>query len=111
MTKEGLVSKAVYRGENETFVVIVDSEKAVSDWKKDSSIPLTQVVDAFYVFVAHGAQGPFERPSKQQLENEFGKLKEDEIVKKILQEGKLETSKMSSHRFTESNQANSGGGR
>lgn len=50
------------------------------------------------------------RPSKQQLENEFGKLKEDEIIKKVLQEGKLETSKMSSHRFTEQNQSNSGGG-
>lgn len=70
MTKEGLVSRAVYKGDKETFIVIVESEKAVSDWKKDSSIPLTQVVDAFQVFVGQGAQGILDKPSKQQLENE-----------------------------------------
>ena len=51
----------VYKGDNETYIVIAESEKAVQDWKKDSSIPLAQVVDAFQVFVAHGAQGPFEK--------------------------------------------------
>ena len=50
--------------------MIVESESAVSEWKKDSSIPLTQVVDAFQVFVGQGAQGILDRPSKQQLENE-----------------------------------------
>ena len=51
------------------------------------------------------------RPSKQQLENEFGKIHQDDIIKKILTDGKLETSKMASHRFTEQNQSNAGGGR
>ena len=41
--------------------MIAESEKAVNEWKKDSSIPLSQVVDAFQVFVSHGAQGPFEK--------------------------------------------------
>ena len=70
MTKEGTITRAVYKGENETFLVIVESESAVEEWKKDSSIPLTQVVDAFQVFVGQGAQGILDRPSKQQLENE-----------------------------------------
>lgn len=46
------------------------AEEAVNEWKKDSSIPLTQVVNAFQVFVGQGAQGILDRPSKQQLENE-----------------------------------------
>lgn len=70
MTKEGLVSRAVYKTENATFIVIVESEQAVKEWKKDSSIPLTQVVNAFQVFVGQGAQGILDKPSKQQLENE-----------------------------------------
>ncbi|CCG83605.1 Putative uncharacterized protein [Taphrina deformans PYCC 5710] len=110
MTKEGLVSRAVYKGENETYIVIVESAQAVEDWKKDSSIPLTQVVGAFQVYVGQGAQGILDRPSKQQLENEFGTKNEDDIVKKIISEGKVETSKATSHKFTEQNQSNGSGG-
>lgn len=58
------------RGEKESFIVVVESESAVAEWKKDSSIPLTQVVDAFQVYIGQGAQGILDRPSKQQLENE-----------------------------------------
>ena len=109
MTKEGYITRAVYKGSNETFIVIVESEKAVQDWKKDSSIPLTQVVNAFQVFTGNGAQGILDRPSKQVLENEFGTKHEDDIVKKIITEGKLETSKQTSHKFTEQNQSNGSG--
>ena len=64
------MSRAVYKGEKETFMVIVESEAAVKSWKSDSSIPLTQVVEAFQVFTGNGAQGILDRPSKQVLENE-----------------------------------------
>jgi ribosome maturation protein Sdo1 len=53
--------------------VIVDSQEAVAKYRKDSSIPLVDVVNSFDVFVTnkHGAQGVMDRASKSQLENEF----------------------------------------
>lgn len=43
-----------YKGSNDDFIVIVDSAQAVKDWKKDSSMPLAQVVGSFKVFVTGG---------------------------------------------------------
>jgi ribosome maturation protein Sdo1 len=53
--------------------VIVDSQEAVTKYRKDSSIPLVNVVNSFDVFVTnkHGPQGVLDRASKSQLENEF----------------------------------------
>jgi hypothetical protein len=38
------------KGNDEDFVIFVESAKAVQDWKGDRSIPLVQVVDGFKVF-------------------------------------------------------------
>lgn len=43
--------KVHYKGAAEDFVVFVDSTEAVQNWKKDSSIPLAQVVSGFKIFV------------------------------------------------------------
>jgi hypothetical protein len=43
-----------YKGKNDDFIVIVESAKAVQEWKKDSSVPLAQVVGSFKVFVTGG---------------------------------------------------------
>ena len=53
--------------------MIVDSQDAVTKYRKDSSVPLVDVVNSFDVFVTnkHGAQGVMDRASKSQLENEF----------------------------------------
>jgi ribosome maturation protein Sdo1 len=52
---------------------MVDSPEAVTKYRKDSTIPLVDVVNSFEVFVTnkHGAQGVMDRASKSQLENEF----------------------------------------
>lgn len=44
-----------YKGKNteEDFIVFVENEKAVQDWKADRSIPLVQVVNGFKIFVTH----------------------------------------------------------
>ena len=43
----------------------------------------------------HGKQGVLNTASKQQLENEFGAgAKEDDIFKKILQEGDVQSSEV-----------------
>jgi hypothetical protein len=70
MVRGGEITKAVYKGEHDHFIVIVESEDIVAKWKKDSSIPLTEVANSFDIFTGNGAQGILERPSKQQLEGE-----------------------------------------
>jgi hypothetical protein len=42
----------------------------------------------------HGKQGILNTASKQQLENEFGTSKEDDVVKKILTEGSVQSSEV-----------------
>lgn len=89
----GNVTKVFYKGETDDFIVFVESAEDLAKWKKDRSIPLAQVVDAFQIMVTHkhGAQGQFDVASKASLENEFGTSNEDEIIKKILEEGQVQT--------------------
>ncbi|KAJ8114749.1 hypothetical protein OPT61_g3441 [Boeremia exigua] len=89
--------KVHYKGKAEDFIVFVDSTEAVQEWKKDSSIPLAQVVSGFKILVTdnHGTQGILNTASKGTLENEFGTSNEDEVIKQILQKGDVQTSQNS----------------
>ncbi len=51
---EAPLTKIHFKGKVEDFVIFVESAKAAQDWKADKSIPLTQVVSAFKVFVTGG---------------------------------------------------------
>lgn len=53
------LTKVIYKGDTDDFIVMVESAQAVQDWIKDSSIPLAQVVDGFKIFVSH-KYGPCE---------------------------------------------------
>ena len=114
-------SKVHYQGKDEDFVILVDDVKSVQDWKNDRSIPLTQVVSGFKIFVTHkygtphntsciasmvaddcsvlrhGAQGVLDGASKATLENEFGTSNEDECMIKILEGGSLQETEVSHH--------------
>lgn len=46
-------TKVHYKGSQDDFVIFVDSAQAVEDWKKDSSVPLAQVVSGWKVFITH----------------------------------------------------------
>jgi hypothetical protein len=46
-------TKVVYKGKSDDFVVYVDSIEDLQKWKKDSSIPLAQVVNGWKVFCTH----------------------------------------------------------
>jgi hypothetical protein len=46
-------SKVHYRGKEEDFVIFVENSQAFKDWKEDKSIPLTDVVNGWKVFVTH----------------------------------------------------------
>lgn len=94
---EGETVKVHYKGSDDDFIVMAESISAVNKWKEDKSTALVDVVDSFDVFVTHkqGAQGLLDRASKSSLENEFGTSNEDEIVKKILEKGEVQESKVS----------------
>ncbi len=89
----GPVTKVFFKGNTDDFVVFVESEDELKAWKKDQSIPLAQVVNAFKIMVTHkhGAQGQLDEASKASLENEFGTHNEDEVIKKILMGGQSQT--------------------
>jgi hypothetical protein len=46
-------TKVHYKGKEDDFIIFADSAEAVENWKKDSSIPLAQVVSGWKVFVTH----------------------------------------------------------
>ena len=49
--------------------------------------------EAFRVFFSNqGSQGILRQPSQQQLDNDFGTHKDDEVVKEILEKGQLQNS-------------------
>lgn len=88
--------KVHYKGNDQDFVIFVDSVDDYQKWRGDKSVPLAQVVSSFKVFTTlnHGAQGLLEGASKSTLENEFGTSKEDEAVLKILEKGSLQEFEM-----------------
>jgi len=89
----GPVTKVFYKGASDDFIVFVESPQDLANWKKDHSIPLAEVVNSFKILVTHkhGAQGQMDTASKASLENEFGTSNEDEVIKKILEEGQPQT--------------------
>jgi len=98
MTKgEGYQTKVHFKGKEDDFVVYVESSKIVADWKKNKSIPMTDVVNAFKIFVTHkhGAQGTFDTASKSTLENEFSTSNVDDVIKQILEKGDIQEAETS----------------
>lgn len=51
---DGQVTKVHYKGQEDDFIVIVESAESVREWKGDKSKPLVDVVDSFDVFVTDG---------------------------------------------------------
>lgn len=47
------VTKIHYKGSNDDFIVFAESAADVEAWRKDSSIPLAQVVSSFKIMLTH----------------------------------------------------------
>ncbi|KAG0650939.1 sdo1 [Hyphodiscus hymeniophilus] len=113
MTKgEAQQTKVHFKGKEDDFIVFVDDAKALKDWKSDKSIPLTQFVGSFKVFVSHkhGAQGQLDSASKSTLENEFGSAKEDEVIIQILEKGTVQESEFPERQGNKNDSMGSRGG-
>ncbi|OJJ49105.1 hypothetical protein ASPZODRAFT_129505 [Penicilliopsis zonata CBS 506.65] len=87
-------SKIFYKGRSDDFVVFVDDLTTLNNWRKDKSVPLTDVVNGWKIFVTHkhGAQGVLDGASNASLENEFGTANEDDCMVKILEGGEYQNS-------------------
>ncbi|KAK6338961.1 hypothetical protein TWF696_009759 [Orbilia brochopaga] len=88
------VTKVYLQKNGEDFIVLVENAENLQKWKKDTSIPLVDVVNGFNVFTTrkHGAQGVLDSASKSTLEDAFGTSKTDDVIQIILREGQMQTS-------------------
>ncbi|KAJ5941885.1 hypothetical protein N7516_002053 [Penicillium verrucosum] len=85
-------NKIFYKGSSEDFIVFVDDLQILQKWKSDRSVPLTEVLNGWKIFVthSHGAQGVLDTASQSALQNEFGTTKDDECMVKILEGGEYQ---------------------
>ncbi|ODV96794.1 hypothetical protein PACTADRAFT_79232 [Pachysolen tannophilus NRRL Y-2460] len=99
--------KVFFTGEHTDFIVFVESEDALQKFKKDSSIPLVDVVSIYKVFTtssSRGSEGKLDEASKSQLSNEFGSSNVDEAIVKIVKEGSVRASaNVATKRYTSTN--------
>ncbi|KAF2202532.1 DUF1960-domain-containing protein [Delitschia confertaspora ATCC 74209] len=91
-------TKMHYKGAQDDYIIYLNNPEAVQNWKKDKSIPLVDVVNAFQVFCTHqqGAQGILDTASNAQLSSEFGTHKVEDIILQILEKGEVIMNKGSS---------------
>jgi len=91
----GTVTKVAYKPDVKStsqYVVVGVHPEQLKKWKDgDTTIPLVEVVDSFEVFHSNtGPQGILGKASNQQMETDFGTKKAEEVVKIILEKGKLQ---------------------
>ncbi|KAG9229277.1 RNA-binding protein [Amylocarpus encephaloides] len=89
---EAKQTKIHYKGTDEDFIIFVEDAQIARDWKTDKTIPLTQVVSAFKIFVTHnqGVQGTLNDAPNSTLENEFGTHNEEDVIKQIIEKGNIQ---------------------
>ncbi|KAF5125981.1 SDO1-like protein C21C3.19 [Metarhizium anisopliae] len=112
---ESTQTKIHYKGDDDDFLVFVEDVDQYKQWLKgDTSIPLAQFVSSFKIFLTHrpprspsveeppadrpfcrqGAQGTYDAAPKNVLYSEFGTDDDDEVIKKILKGGSMQTMEM-----------------
>uniref|UniRef100_A0A1D1ZBD3 SDO1-like protein C21C3.19 n=1 Tax=Anthurium amnicola TaxID=1678845 RepID=A0A1D1ZBD3_9ARAE len=100
-------TRVIYKPKNsrEEFFVFVYPEE-VMKWRKDKSIPLTEVVQTFDVFEnARGSEGKSGRPSKQTLENTFNTSNDTEIINHILEHGVIHNTRKGTKEYNATNES------
>lgn len=82
-----------YKGKDADFSVIIENKGLVEKFRHgDHSTPLIDIVGIYKIFVSQrGTEDLDDEALKQDLENEFGTLNRDEVIKKILKEGEFNT--------------------
>lgn len=87
--------KIFYKGEVCDFIIFIENLDLLEKFRNnDTTIPLIDIVSINKVFVnrQRGSEGQLDEASKVELKNEFGKLNDMEIIKKIIDEGEDKSS-------------------
>lgn len=82
--------KIFYKGADNDFVIFTENPEMIKKYRAgDTTIALAEIVSVFKVFVNRqgGVEGVLDEASKAELQNEFGKLGVDEVIKLILEKG------------------------
>lgn len=53
MRANELTNKIFYKGKSDDFIVFVNDAATLKNWKNDSTIPLSDVVNGWKIFVTH----------------------------------------------------------
>lgn len=46
-------TKVHFKGKEDDFIVFVEDSSSYQKWKRDKTVPLAQVVNAFKIFITH----------------------------------------------------------
>ncbi|RYP74645.1 hypothetical protein DL771_002911 [Monosporascus sp. 5C6A] len=95
MTKgKAHMTKVHYKGKEDDFLVFVEDVDTFKKWQKDKSVPMTEFLSSYKIFVTHrqGSQGQYDGASNATLCNEFGTDNEVDVITKILESGNLQES-------------------
>lgn len=86
--------KVFLKGDDSDFIAFVDSPKSLEEYKKDSTVPLSDVVSVFKVFTnrTRGSEGVLEEASKLELSNQFGTSNVEDVILEILKNGEDKSS-------------------
>ncbi|RLV93352.1 hypothetical protein JA1_002530 [Spathaspora sp. JA1] len=98
--------KVLYKGQEVDFIVLVDDLELLQKYRKgDTTIPLVDLVSIYKVFANRnrGAGGIIDQAGKSDLENEFGKISIDDVIKKILVEGEDKADVHFHHEYSSKN--------
>ncbi|KAI8643487.1 ribosome maturation protein [Parasitella parasitica] len=89
MSSSDKATKVVYKAADNTEFFVIANEGMVSKWKKDTTIPLIDVVQKLDVYTSATGSNTGEpiHPSNGALESAFNTTNKNDIVKKIISEG------------------------
>ncbi|CDK24982.1 unnamed protein product [Kuraishia capsulata CBS 1993] len=105
-------AKLFYKGDDTDFVIFVESEEAVNDYLKDSSIPLSDSVAKFQIYknsTSTGAEGELDQANSSELDNEFGTHSIDDVIETIMKKGTFKgtaPARLDSKKFSSTNDSN-----
>lgn len=80
-----------YKGKDADFAVIIEDKGKAEAFKHGKHELLNEVVEIYKVFVSRqrGLEDIHQEALKEELENEFGTHKQEEVIEKILKHGEI----------------------
>ncbi|KAL6059385.1 hypothetical protein QOT17_013767 [Balamuthia mandrillaris] len=81
--------KAESAKDRPTPMFIICEHGMPEKWRRDRTIPLVDVVQRFKIYRGQTPQDDADQPTKEELKEEFGTDKQEDVIMKILEEGDI----------------------